>query len=113
MPDEGFQFDLENLKKLHTDLEKQMLQFDEVVPYERQRTAHIYSPRLLNMMLVCGAQIEAVTRLISRRCNFVEQNGGIPSLIREINKKLVLSKFTIVSIPHRLLFTPFGNELSC
>ena len=69
MVDEWFQTDLENLGKLHNDLEKQMLTFDEVVPYERQRTAQIYSPRLLNMMLVCGAQVEAVTRLVSNRCD--------------------------------------------
>lgn len=61
------------------------------------------------MMLVCGAHIEAVTKLISRRCNFVVEN--IPTSIREINKNVVLSKFTIVSVPHKLLFTPFTKEL--
>lgn len=111
MVDELFKIDLESLRKLHTDLEKQMLMFDEVVPYERQRTAQIYSPRLLNMMLVCGAQIEAVTRLIARRGNFSDYDN-IPSLIRQINQKTVLSKFQIVSIPYRLLFTPFTKELS-
>lgn len=105
-----FQVDLEDLGKLHNDLEKQMLNFDEVVPYERQRTAQIYSPRLLNMMLVCGAQVEAVTRLISRNCNFVE-NGGIPPLIRQLNHNAVLANFKIISIPHNLQFTPFTRDL--
>lgn len=110
MADEWFQADLENLGKLHKDLEKQMLNFDEVVPYERQRTAQIYSPRLLNMMLVCGAQVEAVTRLISSRCKITIDNGGIPALIREINQKSVLANFKIFSIQHQLLFSPFTNE---
>ncbi|MFZ1076403.1 MAG: hypothetical protein WAN47_03110 [Nitrosotalea sp.] len=110
MVDEWFQADLENLGKLHNDLEKQMLNFDEVVPYERQRTGEIYSPRLLNMMLVCGAQIEAVTRLISSRCNIII-DGGIPALIRKINEKTVLSNFKIVSILHKLQFTPFTRDL--
>lgn len=110
MVDEVFQLELENLRKLHIDLEKQMLDFDEIIPYERQRTAQIYSPRLLNMMLVCATQIEAITRLISSKCNLVT-TGGIPSLIRKINQNAVLSNFNIISIPHRLQFTPFTEDL--
>jgi hypothetical protein len=102
--------ELENLVKLHVDLEKQMLSFDEVVPYERQRTAQIYSPRLLNMMLVCGVQVESITKLVLRRCNLDNHDGIRPS-IQKINKKAVLSNFNIISIPHRLQFTPFTRDL--
>jgi hypothetical protein len=109
MTDELFKFQLENLQKLHVDLEKQMQNFDEVVPYERQRTAQIYSPRLLNMMLVCGSHIEAITRLIRTRCGFPD--GGIPTLIGKINEKAVLSNFRIISIPHQIQFTPFTQTL--
>lgn len=107
--DEVLQNDLENLQKLHVDLEKQMLNFDEVIPFERQRTAQIYSPRLLNMMLVCGVQIESITKLVSRRCSFNYDN--LRSSIHTINEKAVLSNFKIVSIPHKLQFTPFTNDL--
>jgi hypothetical protein len=86
------------------------LNFDEVIPFERQRTAEIYSPRLLNMMLVCGAQIDAVTRLIARRYSF-NYNEHIPPLIRKINEKAVLSNFPIVSILYKLQFTPFTRDL--
>jgi hypothetical protein len=108
--DEAFNYHLHNLKKLHTDLEKQMLKFDEIIPYERQETAKIYSPRLLNMMLACCPQIEAVTKLIAEKCNFT--GNVVPKLIQKINNNAVLSKFSIVSIPHQLLFTPFTKELS-
>ncbi|MDE1812753.1 MAG: hypothetical protein KGH85_07805 [Thaumarchaeota archaeon] len=111
MVDEIFQNDLENLKKLHVDLEKQMLNFDEIIPFERQRTAEVYSPRLLNMMLVCGAQIEAVTRLILRKCGISDNDEGIRQLIRKINQKKVLSNFKIMSIPHELQFSPFTDDL--
>ncbi len=110
MDDPYFKSQLDNLQKLHDDLEKQMHNFDEVVPYGRQRTADIYSPRLLNLMLVCGAHIEAITRLISLVCGF-PNNGGIPSLIRKINENAVLSKFEIVSISHGLQFAPFTDSL--
>ena len=110
MIDENYEFNLNNLKKLHVDLEKQMLKFDEIIPYERQETSRIYSPRLLNIMLACCPQIEAMTKLISQRCNFT--TNGIPSLIQEINNKGVLSHFRIISILHKLQFTPFTKELS-
>lgn len=102
-------YELQNLQKLHLDLEKQMLNFDEIVPFERQRTAEIYSPRLLNMMLVCGTHIESVTKLISRTCGFYYDN--LRDSIRKINEKGVLSNFNIVSIIHQLGFTPFANDL--
>ena len=105
-----FAHNLENLRKLHVDLEKQMLNFDEVIPYERQRTAQIYSPRLLNMMLVCGSQIEAITKLISRKCD-IDYDQGIRPAIRNINENAVLSNFHIFSIPHKLQFTPFTRDL--
>lgn len=111
---------LDNLKKLHVDLEKQMINFDEVLPYERQRTALIYSPRLLNIMLTCCPQIESVTTLIAQRCDIsleyvnkygIKKSKSVRQLIREINSKLVLSKFVIVSKTNDLLFTPFGSDL--
>ena len=103
-------FGLENLEKLHEDIEKQMLLFDEIVPFERQETAKIFSPRLLNLMLACCPQIEAVTKWISNKYGM--KGNGIPQLIREINQGLVLSSFRIISTHHKLQFTPFTQDLS-
>ncbi|MFM7797101.1 MAG: hypothetical protein ACKO7N_10095 [Candidatus Nitrosotenuis sp.] len=108
-------FELANLEKLHIDLEKQMLTFDEIVPFERQTTAKIFSPRLLNIMLVCGAQIEAVTDLIVRRCNIEQKyvykgkkkEKSVTQLIKDIDAHAVLSKMEIVSKSHEVLFSPF------
>ncbi|CDI04944.1 hypothetical protein [Candidatus Nitrosotenuis uzonensis] len=118
---ESLKVELGNLQKLHTDLEKQMMKFDEIIPFERQTTAMIFSPRLLNMMLACGPQIESMTKLIAKRCNIdafdiVDDAGtkwskSVPKLIQEINSKAVLAKFRIVSKPHLLLFTPFTLHL--
>lgn len=119
--DESLRFELENLEKLHVDLEKQMIKFDEIIPYERQTTAKIFSPRLLNMMLACGPQIESVTKLIAKRCKIdlndvIDDSGNTmprstPKLIHEINSKTVLSGFEIVTKLHNLQFTPFTLHL--
>ena len=98
-----------------------MRQFDEIIPYDRQSTAKIFSPRMLNMMLICGPQIEAVVNLIAKRCK-IEQTEvdeecnnktkpvSIKKLIGKINEKCVLSRLQIIS-NHGLLFTPFTLHL--
>lgn len=115
-----FKFELENLRKLQDDIEKQLLQFDEIIPYERQTTAKIFSPRLLNLMLSCCPQIEAVTKLLCNRCeiplNELGENGrqkpiSVPKLISKINAKAVLSGLEIQTISDQLMFTPFTLHL--
>ena len=114
--------ELTNLQKLHSDLEKQMMRFDEIIPYERQTTSLIFSPRLLNIMLACGPQIESLTRWIASWCNMElieadEECEGktkqisVPKLIHRINEKGVLSKFPLYSNQHKLQFTPFVGRL--
>jgi len=113
--------ELENLLKLHVDLEKQMKNFDEIIPYERQSTAMIFSPRLLNIMLACGPQIEAVTRWIASWCDMEtsepdqECQGrikqfSVPKMIRKINEKDVLSILPIYSLQHKIQFTAFEDK---
>ena len=133
-----FKKHLHNLKKIHVDIENQMLRFDEVIPYERQgsfeidsskqimtdkkiqtheydrpKTSEIYSPRLLNLMLACGPQVEAVTRLIFTKYEFKnDDHNSIPNLIKKINDKNVLSNFSIFSERHNIFFKPFTPKLS-
>lgn len=99
-----YQFQLWDLQKLHEDVEKQLLQFDEIIPYEKQRSAEIFSPRLLNMMLSCCPQIEAITKLITERCGFplneTDEDGktrpkSVPSLIKKIDENAVLSNLCL------------------
>ncbi len=112
MDTKSFEYDLNNLRKLHTDLEKQMIQFDEIIPFERQTTAKIFSPRLLNMMISCGPQIEAITELICVRCNIeLPKKKNIPELIQKMNSKGVLSNLEISTLAHGILFTPFTRDL--
>ncbi len=106
----AFEYNLSNLQKLYRDLEKQMLKFDEILPYERQETGKIYSPRLLNMMLACGPQIEAITKLIIDLCDL--PRGNMPNSIKMINKKAGLGALVITSTVHKLGFTPFTSDLA-
>ena len=109
MDNESYEFPLNNLKKLHADLEKQMLKFDEILPYGHQNASEIYSPLLVNMMLACCPQIEATTKWISTKCNF--SKDSVPGRIQKINEKNVLSNFEIILIPHALPFSPFTELL--
>lgn len=120
MDGQTYQFALWDLVKLHEDIEKQLLKFDEIIPYEQQTSAEIFSPRLLNMMLSCCPQIEAITKLISERCDFPlneidhECEGrkrpiSVPKLIKKINEKSALSNLCLQVKIHNsgLTFNPF------
>lgn len=119
-----YQFALWDLQKLHEDIEKQLLKFDEIIPYEKQTSAEIFSPRLLNMMLSCCPQIEAITKLISERCDFPlnetnnENNDrkkpiSVPKLIKKINENGVLSNLFLQVKMHDYGagFTPFEQGM--
>lgn len=115
-----WRFEFQLLEKLHEDLERQLIAFDEIVPFERQRTAHIFSPRMLNMLLSCCPQIESLVEMVCKKCNIPLQqknsqgnlvHKSIRELIREINHDGVLSKMEIRGKRHKLSFTPFTQEL--
>ncbi len=102
----SYDFDVRELKRIWSDLEKQVLSFNEIVPYERN-PHNIYSPKLVNLMLLSGAQIEAMAKLIVNRLKLNPSGRGIPTYLKEINKNAILSKQRIVSTTSGLLFTPF------
>ena len=98
--------DIRELKRIWTDLEKQLLAFNEIIPFERN-PHDVYSPKLINMMLITGPQIEAMAKLILNKLKLKPKAKGILGHIKEINKNSVLSKQRIVSLTSGLLFTPF------
>jgi len=104
-----FSFDIRELKRIWMDLEKQMFDFNEIIPYGRN-PHDVYSPKLVNMMLITGPQIEAMAKLIVKKLKLKPKGKGVPRYLKEINKNAVLSVQRIVSITSGLLFTPFPAE---
>ncbi|MCH7561138.1 MAG: hypothetical protein IIC67_07210 [Thaumarchaeota archaeon] len=107
----NFENDLQNLKRLFLDSEQELKKFDEIVPYEHNPN-NIYSPKLVNLLLQIGPQIEGVTDLIASKKTLKVQSGGVPSRIEKINHKGVLSRFEITSLLNGALFTPFPQKAS-
>jgi len=107
----SFENDLKNLKRLFQDSEQQLAEFNEIVPYEHNPN-NIYSPKLVNLLLQIGPQIEGVTDLIASKKSLKFESGGVPSRIERINRNGVLSGFKITSLLNGLLFTPFPQKTS-
>ena len=103
-------FDLQSLKRLHRDSEKQLLEFNDIIPYEHNPN-NLYSPILVNLLLQVGPQVENVTDLLVRDLDLKPDGNGVPSRIREINKSGVLSGFRTYFLAHDTQFTPFTQEL--
>ena len=106
-----FEVDLKNLKRLHRDSEKQLLEFNEIVPYEHN-PANVYSPKLVNLLLTVGPQIENLTDLIIIQLQLSPEGNGLSSRIKELDKDGVLSSFEITSMPQNTQFHPFTEDFS-
>ena len=94
-----FENDVKLLSKLLLDIDKQLLEFNEIVPYEYNRDA--YSPRLINLLLSTSSQIEAYCNLFIVECNLhpsTSANDGIKGVLREMNQNGVLSNMDWTTI---------------
>ena len=107
----SFENDLQNLKRLFGDSEQELKKFNEIVPFEHN-PHEIYSPKLVNLLLQIGPQIESLTDLIASKKELRFERGGVPSRIERINHDGVLSGFNITSLQNGLLFTPFPLKSS-
>lgn len=105
-----FSSELKALKTLLRDSEKQLLEFNEIIPYDRN-PSDIYSPKLVNLLLQIGPQIESLTDLIGGQLGLKLSENGLPSRINQLNSDGVLSNFDITTRPHNLKISPFENEL--
>ncbi len=103
----SFEFELGEMKKIWEDLEKQLVAFNEVVPYERN-SVQVYSPKLVNIMLSAGPQIEGMVKILVKELKVQPESNKVLDLIKDINKNAILSVQRISSTLNGLLFTPFG-----
>lgn len=101
----GFENDLKNLKRLFQDSQQQLKEFNEIIPIEHNPHP-IYSPKLVNLLLQIGPQIEGVTDLITSKKS-LKFERGVTSRIESINHDGVLSTFHITFALNGALFTPF------
>ena len=102
----SFENDLHNLKRLFADSEQELKKFNEIIPYEHN-PVKIYSPKLVNLLLQIGPQIESLTDLIATKKALGFERGGVPARIERINHDSVLSRFEIIFKINGALITPF------
>lgn len=102
--------DLQLLRKIVNDIDLQLKEFNEIIPYEYNQEA--YSPRLINMLLTTCSLIESYCKLIQRECSLPEPsgNGGIKKLILKIDQSGVLANMEWHTVFHDS-FQPFDGVM--
>ena len=101
---------IKDLKSLQLETEDQILDFNKIVPLEHN-LSNVYSPKLVNIILQAGPQIEAIVDAIMKELG-LSSNGGVPSKIKKINEKGMLNKLDIHFIPNKIGFLPFKDVKS-
>lgn len=104
-----FRVDLQNLKRLFSDSEKQLQEFNENIPYEHNPN-NVFSPKLVNLILQVGPQIENLTDLMLEKLEITSEGNGLLSRIKTLNTNNILSNFQIHLKPQLIQFTPFEQK---
>ena len=104
---------MKNIQLLHHALEKQVIDFNDIILYDKQKSPEIiYSPLLVNMMVSVGPQIESVVRLLKNQLGLKSSGKGmIQKLIKELNQDYVLDNLKIVSTLTNQEFSPFDSKV--
>lgn len=103
--------DLELPSKIVNDIDLQLKEFNEIIPFEYNQDA--YSPRLVNLLLTTCSLIESYCKLIQIECSLpapTQQNGGIRELIRTIDQSGVLANMDWTTAFHDT-FQPFDGVM--
>ena len=97
---------IDSLDALHEDLEKQMIAFDDIVPFRKQWHIQLYSPRLINILLSTGPQIEAVTKRLGEMLSI--NDDRVPTILHEIERSRVMDNIRPRAIRQDIMFPKFG-----
>jgi len=95
--------------KIITDIDLQLKEFNQIIPYEYNTNA--YSPRLVNLLLSTCTIIERFCKLIQIECSLpapTPQNGGIRQLISNIDQNGVLANMNWTTVFNNT-FQPFDG----
>jgi len=97
------------LSEFLSDTERQLKNFSDNVPFEYN--PDVYSPRLLNLLLVTCAQIEALCWFFMAEFSWaLPQNQGMKWVISQLDQNNVLSQMKLKSTLTPNLICPFSGS---
>ena len=82
---------LPEMKPFYRDIERQFLEFNEIIPIEKNPATEIYSPRFFNMIHTLGSQIDAMLQILVKDLGVKPKSKNFPGYCDALNTDGILS----------------------
>ncbi|NOJ28046.1 MAG: hypothetical protein DA330_08575 [Nitrososphaera sp.] len=107
---EGKDFDdLLQMQRLHTDLERQFLSFNRIIPYDRNPD-DAYSPRLVNIIHAANPQILGMFDLLCKGMDLKPEKDDFPRYMKALDEHGMLHNQKVALKDNLRIIKPFDYE---
>ena len=81
---------LPEMEPFYQDIERQFLEFNEIIPIKKNPTSEVYSPRFVNMIYTLGAQVDAVLQILVKDLQLNPKEKRFPEYYNALNSNGIL-----------------------
>lgn len=82
---------LPEMEPFYQDIERQFLEFNEIIPVKKNPIREIYSPRFFNMIHTLGSQVDALLQILLKDLGIKLKTKNFPEYYSALNVNGVLS----------------------
>lgn len=108
-PPPRFNDDMRGFLELYFTSERQFLQFDELVPYDRNPDS-VYSPVLFPMLQFSGSQVDGLMKAITEQSGIVPKTRNFPERYHALNGKGLLPILKVGTQRGSRALHPFNSD---
>ena len=101
---------LPEMEPFYRDIERQFLEFNEIIPVEKNTATEIYSPRFFNMIHTLGSQIDAILQILVKDLGVKLKTKNFPGYYDAINTDGILSYQKVTCTLNHTTIQPFKNS---
>lgn len=100
---------LPEMEPFYRDAERQFLEFNEIIPIEKNPTTEIYSPRFFNMIHTFGSQIDSMLQILLKDLGIKPKSRSFPDYYDALNVNGMLSYQKVRCTLDRSVVQPFKD----
>lgn len=101
---------LPEMEPFYRDAERQFLEFNEIIPIEKNTTTEIYSPRFFNMIHTLGSQIDSMLQILLKDLGIKPKSRSFPDYYDALNVNGILLYQKVRCTLDRSIIQPFKDH---
>ena len=98
------------MEPFYRDAERQFLEFNEIIPIDKNPKTEIYSPRFFSMIYPLGAQVDAMLQILLKDLGITPKIKNFPEYYDALNTGKALSFQKVQCLLDRSTIQPFEKS---